>query len=36
MDKSSIEYLINSLWDTYEDIRNYSLDIIIKLNNPFN
>jgi hypothetical protein len=35
LDKSSMEYLINCLWDTYEDIRLYSLEIIIKLNVSF-
>ncbi|CAF1020119.1 unnamed protein product [Rotaria sordida] len=33
--KNSMEYLFNCLWDTYEDIRQYSLDIIIKLNVSF-
>lgn len=32
IEKESIEYLINSLWDTYEDIREYALQIIVKLN----
>ncbi|CAF4189304.1 unnamed protein product, partial [Rotaria sp. Silwood2] len=32
IDENSKEYLFNCLWDTYEDIRQYSLDIIIKLN----
>ena len=35
IDKISIEYLFNCLWDTYEDIRNYSFDIINKLNVSF-
>ncbi|CAF3107824.1 unnamed protein product, partial [Rotaria sp. Silwood2] len=35
IDKNSMEYLFNCLWDTYEDIRQYSLDIIIKLNVSF-
>jgi hypothetical protein len=30
-----MEYLLNCLWDTYEDIRDYSLQIIIKLNVSF-
>ncbi|CAF1033829.1 unnamed protein product [Adineta steineri] len=35
LDKNSMEYLLNCLWDTYEDVRQYSLEIIIKLNVSF-
>ena len=35
METSSLEYLLNCLWDTYEDIRQYSLEILIQLNVSF-
>lgn len=32
VEQCSLEYLFNCLWDTYEDIREYSLQILIQLN----
>ena len=29
--RQSLEYLFQCLWDTYEDIRQYALEIIIRL-----
>ncbi|CAF1116719.1 unnamed protein product [Adineta ricciae] len=35
LDENSMEFLFNCLWDTYEDIRQYCLEILIKLNVSF-
>lgn len=35
IDEKSVEYLFNCFWDTYEDIRQYALEILLQLNVSF-